>query len=121
MRDLKRNQQTVYYRLYEGQVEIKDDYGNATGTYDPKYSDKLESTLLCVSPNSGSASVYIFGSMTDYDRTMTTANIACEINENAILWLDGADVNGPHNYIVKKRAPWKNSVAFAIKQVNVSY
>lgn len=56
--------------------------------------------------------------MTDYDRTMTTSDTSCPITEKSILWLDGA--TGDHNYIVKKRAVWKNSIAFAIKEVTVS-
>ena len=61
-----------------------------------------------------------FGSLEDYDRTMTTADTKIAIDENAVLWVDGADTNGPYNYIVKRRAPWKNSVQFAIQQVKVS-
>lgn len=119
MRNLRRNLQTVFYKLYKGQQEIIDQYGNATGSYTPVYGE-LKSAMLCVSPNKGSSEVEQFGSLTDYDRTMTTADISCEIDEDSILWLDGADTNKPHNYIVKKRAPWKNSISFAVKEVKVS-
>lgn len=119
MRNLRRNQQTVFFRLYEGQEEIIGPYGNATGSYKPLYGD-LRSAALCVSPNKGSSEVQQFGSLEDYDRTMTTADTACPIDEDAILWLDGADTDGPYNYIVKKRAPWKNSISFAVKRVTVS-
>ena len=57
--------------------------------------------------------------MEDYDRTMTTTDTACPIDENTVLWLDGASTDEAHNYIVKKRAPWKNSVAYAVKKVTV--
>lgn len=119
MRNLRRNQQSVFFKLYKGQEEIIDQYGNATGSYKPLYSE-LQSAMLCVSPNKGSSEVQQFGSLEDYDRTMTTADTACPIDEDAILWLDGADTDGPYNYIVKKRAPWKNSVSYAIKHVTVS-
>lgn len=62
----------------------------------------------------------MFGTLTAYDRTMTTADTSLEIDEDDVLWVDGADTDGPWNYIVKKRAPWKNSVAYAIQQVTVS-
>ena len=75
---------------------------------------------LVVSPNKGSTETEQFGAILDYDRTMTTANVKVQIDENSVLWLDGADTNGPWNYVVKKRAPWKNSVQFAISQVAVS-
>ena len=119
MRDLRRNLSTVSFKLYEGQEEIVDEYGNATGSFDPKYG-ALQTAHLCVSSNKGSSETEMFGSLEDYDRTMTTADAACRIDENAVLWLDGADSAGPHNYIVKKRAPWKNSVSYAIKRVTVS-
>lgn len=119
MRSLLRNQQPVFFRLYEGQEEIVDQYGNATGTYVPVYSE-LMSAMLCVSPNKGTAESEQFGTLIDYDRTMTTADTSVLIDEGAVLWVDNADTQGPWNYIVKKRAPWKNSIQFAISQVSVS-
>jgi hypothetical protein len=119
MRNLARNTQPVFYRPYEGEEEIIDEYGNATGSYVPKYG-ALKSALLCVSPNKGTSEVEQFGSIEDYDRTMTTADPKCQIDENSVLWVDGADTSGPYNYIVKRKSPWKNSTQYAIKQVTVS-
>ena len=119
MRSLLRNQQPVFFKLYEGEEEITDEYGNPSGSFLPIYSS-LKSAMLCVSPNKGNSEVQQFGSLEDYDRTMTTADTKNAIDENAVLWVDGANTNGPYNYIVKRRAPWKNSVQFAIQQVKVS-
>ena len=119
MRNLRRNLSVVSFKLYGGQEEIVDEYGNVTGSFVPKYGS-LQTARLCVSPNKGSSESDMFGSLEDYDRTMTTADTACQIDENTILWLDGNPADGPHNYIVKKRAPWKNSVAYAIKRVTIS-
>lgn len=119
MRSLLRNQQPVFYKLQEGEEEIVDEYGNPTGSFIPIYSP-LKSAMLCVSPNKGNSEVQQFGSLEDYDRTMTTANTNVDIDENSVLWVDGADTEGPYNYIVKRRAPWKNSIQFAIQQVKVS-
>lgn len=118
MRSLLRNQQPVFYKLYEVQEEIIDEGGNPTGSPRAIYGD-LKSAYLCISPNKGDASIEPFGALTDYDRTMTTADTKCLIDEGSILWIDGADTKGPYNYYVKKRAPWKNSIAFAIKEVKV--
>lgn len=118
MRSLLRNQQPVFYRLYEGEKEIEID-GMPTGSFVPSYSD-LKSVMLCVSPNKGSSEVEQFGSTEDYDRTMTTADPKCPIDENAVLWVDGADTYGPWNYIVKEVGRWKNSTQYAIKRVTVS-
>lgn len=119
MRSLLRNQQPVFFKLYEGEEEIVDEYGNPTGSFLPVYSS-LKSAMLCVSPNKGNSEVQQFGSLEDYDRTMTTADTNIKIDENSVLWVDGANTEGPYNYIVKRRAPWKNSVQFAIQQVKVS-
>ena len=119
MRSLLRNQQPVFYKLYEGQEKIIDEYGNPTGSYIPIYSS-LKSAMLCVSPNKGNSEVEQFGSLEDYDRTATTADTTCQIDEDSVLWVDGADTSGPYNYIVKRKAPWKNSVQYAIKRVKVS-
>lgn len=119
MRSLLRNQQRVFFKLYEGEEEIVDEYGNPTGSFLPVYGP-LRSAMLCVSPNRGNSEVQQFGSLEDYDRTMTTADTKVAIDENSVLWVDGANTDGPYNYIVKRRAPWKNSVQFAIQQVKVS-
>lgn len=119
MRNLRSNVSPVFFKLYEGQKEIIDDNGNQTGSYAPKYSTMM-SAMLCVSPNKGNSEVQQFGSLEDYDRTMTTSDADCEIDENSVLWIDGADTGGPYNYIVKRRAPWKNSIQYAIKQVSVT-
>lgn len=103
-----------------GEEEILDEYGNNTGLFQPKYSE-LMSAMLTVSPNKGNSEVEQFGSLEDYDRTITTADPKCPITENSILWVDGADTEEPHNYIVKLVARWKNSTQYAIKKVEVSY
>lgn len=124
MRDLRKNQQTVYFRTYVDEggdpTPVYDDNGYETGYYLPIYSTALKLAQLCVSPNRGSSDVEQFGGFDDYDRTMTTADTSCEIDENSILWIDGADTSGSHNYIVKKKAVWKNSVQYLIKKVEVS-
>lgn len=119
MRDLLRNQQPVFFKLYEGAEEITDQFGNSTGQYLPKYSD-LKSVVLCVSPNKGTSETEQFGTITDYDRTMTTSNPNCPIDEGSVLWIDGVDTDGPWNYVVKAVSPWKNSMQYAIQEVNIS-
>lgn len=119
MRNFKANLEPVFYKLYMGEEEILDEYQNSTGLYLPTYSE-IKSTMMCVSPNKGSTEVYQFGTLLDYDRTMTTADTNCEIDEDDILWIDGADTDSPYNAIVKKKAQWKNSVQYAIKRVTIS-
>lgn len=116
MQNLARNDTVVWYCLYTGQTEIIDSYGNKTGTFTKTYGP-LQSAMLMVAPNKGDAYEAIFGTLKDYDRAMTTADTSCPIDEETILWLDNAPTSGPYTHYVKKRAPWKNSIAFAAKQV----
>lgn len=119
MQNLARNMSTVWYQVYEGQTEIIDSDGNKTGTFQDSYGD-LQSAPFMVSPNKGDATLELFGTLLDYDRTLTTADTALPIDEQTILWLDGAPTTGPYTHYVKRRAPWKNSLVFAVKQVEVS-
>lgn len=118
MRSFLANQQPVFYKLLIGQEEIIDQDGNDTGQFLPLYGP-LRSAMLCVSPNKGSTETEQFGALLDYDRTMTTADTGCEIDENAVLWVDNADTSGPYNAVVRLKAAWKNSVQYAIKRVTV--
>lgn len=118
MLSLARNASTVVYKMYVGQTEIMDEWGNSTGSFTPLYSEP-RIARMSISPNKGKAESEMFGSIDEYDRTMTTSDITCEINEDSILWLDCLDTSRPHNYIVVRRSPWKNSISYAIKRVDV--
>lgn len=119
MRNLRENLQVVFFRLFEGEEELKDQYGNSTSSMLPVYGE-LKSAMLCVSPNKGTSETEQFGSLEQYDRTMTTADTTCPIEEDTVLWVDGADTDDAWNYVVKQVAPWKNSISYAIAQVSVS-
>lgn len=119
-RNFARNCQPVFYKNYLGEQEIIDEAGNSTGVFAPTYSE-LKSVMLCVSPNKGTSEVEQFGSFADYDRTATSSNPNLDLDENSVLWVDNADTDGPHNYIVTKKAPWFNSTQLALKKVEVSY
>lgn len=119
MRNLMRNQSTVFYKNLVDMVEIVDEYGNVTGTYKKVYGE-LKKLNISVSANMGTSEYQTFGKNLDYDRTLSTADMGCDIDENSILWLDGADTDKPHNYVVKKRSATINQVLIAVKQVNVS-
>lgn len=119
MQNLSRNTSTVWFQVYIGQTEIIDEYGNKTGSFQDTYGP-LQSGQFMVSPNKGDATLEVFGTLLDYDRTMSTADTTCPVNEQTVLWLDGAPTTGPYTHYVKQRAPWKNSLVFAVKQVEVS-
>ena len=116
MRDLKRNQQTIWYSLLNVSVG-EDEWGN---TEDVKTYGEPVAINMSVSANKGEASQQAFGMDLDYDREMSTHDMSCPIDEYTHLWIDGRDINDTHNYIVKAVSKSLNCIRYAIKKVNVS-
>ena len=116
MRDLKRNQQTIWYSLLNVSAG-EDEWGN---TEDVKsYGDPI-SMKISVSGNRGEASEQAFGADLNYDREMSTHDMNCPIDEYTHLWVDGRDTTETHNYIVKAVSKTLNCIRYAIKKVDVS-
>ena len=116
MRDLKRNQQTIWYTLLEVTKDI-DNWGN---TIDVKVHGEPKQMKISLSANKGEASAQAFGTELDYDREMITHDMNCPINEYSRLWLDGRSITDTHNYVVKAVSKSLNCIRIAIKKVNVS-
>ncbi len=117
MRGLNRNKRKIYYALFEGETENKDENGNETGERTLIYSDPVE--LLCnVSSATGADVVEAFGNFTNYTRVMCVAARDCPIAEDSIIWF-GISPEEPHNYIVTRKADSKNGILYAIKEVRV--
>lgn len=115
MRDLKRNQSTVFYSLKSKTRDSVDRNGNPTYSYSEPIEGKFS-----LSPNQGEADMQPFGRDVDYDRNMITHDMNCEIDEYSHLWIDKDPNNESYNYIVKKVAKSLNCIKFAIKEVNTS-
>ena len=116
MRDLKRNQQTIWYSLLNVSAG-EDEWGN---TEDVKtYGDPIP-MHISVSGNKGEASAQAFGADLNYDREMSTHDMNCPIDEYTHLWIDGRDTADTHNYIVKAVSKTLNCIRYAIKKVDVS-
>ena len=116
MRDLKRNQQTVWYSLLSVSIDM-DEWGN---TADIKGYTPPESCQMSVSSDKGEASAQTFGTELQYDREMSTHNMDCPIDEHTHLWLDGRDITKTHNYVVAGVSKSLNCIRYAIRRVNVS-
>ena len=116
MRDIKRNQQTVWYSLRNVTVEA-DEWGNTVDVKDYGDPKKMQ---LSVSANKGSISAQAFGTDLNYDREMSTHNVNCPIDEYTHLWLDGRAITEPHNYEVVAVSKSLNCIRYAIRRVDVS-
>lgn len=124
MRCLVRNKTTFFYALHNGQTELIDEYGNATGQYEISYTAPKR---MCgnVSAAQGEIQSRQFGESESYDKVIVLDDVNTPIDEYSILWVDtlpkvvGGTTTTPHDYIVKKVARSLNSVSIAISKVAV--
>ena len=116
MRDLKRNQQIIWYALLS-QSAAEDEWGNTDNiqTY-----GEPQPVTMSVSGNKGEAAAQAFGADLRYDREMSTHDMTCPIDEYTHLWLDGRDLTATHNYEVAAVSKTLNCIRYAIRRVNVS-
>ena len=116
MRDLKRNQQTVFYALLNVSV-AEDEWGN---TENVKTYSVPKEIRMSISANRGEASAQAYGADLNYDREMSTHDMNCPIDEYTHLWLDGRNPTETHNYEVVAVSKSLNCIRYAIRRVNVS-
>lgn len=113
MRDLRRNQQTIWYAQYEGKQDVIRD-GYKTGQQTPVYSAPVQARVS-VSLATGRAAEEVFGTAVAYDRVMSTVQ-ALPIDENSRLWIDTAPDAKP-DYRVVRVAHGLNQHLYAIKRM----
>lgn len=133
MRCLIRNKRDFYFARFTEQVEIKDEWGNATGQYQVIYGSPVLMKAN-VSASQGEIQSRQFGESESYDKVIVLDDVNTPIDEYSILWVDSpprlnADgtlslnedggVATPHDYIVKKVARGLNTVSIAISKVTV--
>lgn len=116
MRSMQRSYRDLFYANLTGTESIKDEYGNDTLEVKNTYSSP---TLLRanVSANAGQEAVSVFGALTGYSRTISYCGESCPLDEGSLVWF-GADVTGPHNYVVVKVADSKNGYLIALREVS---
>jgi len=116
---LKRNKRPFWYALYGVETESQDADGNYTGETEIGYSAPVK-VKANISPATGQSNLEMFGNLTDYDRVIVTDDVNIPIDENSVLWIDADPQNGVHNYTVRRVARSLNSVAIAVRKVDVS-
>lgn len=121
MRNLNRNEQTIYYSLYSGSTENTKD-GLYTGEIVATYATPV-ALRASVSAARGAADIDLFGVNTSYSKTVIVDDVSCPIDEHSRLWIgrEPTDANGldvPHNYEVVRVAKSLNHIAYAVEQVD---
>ena len=118
MRNLIRNKRDLWYALQVGNTPILDDYGNDTLEVEVAFSSPLHFQAN-VSANVGQEAVEVFGSQTEYSRTVSIAGAECPLVEGCRVWF-GVEPNytaDNHNYTVARVADSKNGYLVALREV----
>lgn len=118
MRNLNRNKRKLWYATPAGNTPILDDYGNDTLEVEAVFSSPLY-LQANVSANVGQEAVEVFGSQTEYSRTVSIAGVDCPLVEGCRVWF-GVEPNPTadnHNYTVARVADSKNGYLVALREV----
>lgn len=119
MRNQAANQRTIYYANHLGIADVFDENGYRTGETDDFWTEP-QKLRINVSTVKGEVENEAFGGYLDYSRTLFTTNMDCEIKEGSRIWLSKDPAKKePHNYIVVRKADSKNTIRYAIKEVEV--
>lgn len=115
MRNLKKNQRVLYYAPYLGTRPIVDEYGNDTLEVEKIYGEPQKLNIN-YSTNTGQEVTSVFGSLTNYSRTICFTGESCPLKEKDILWIR-KDITEKANYEVLKVADSLNSWLLAIGEI----
>lgn len=115
MRNLKRNQRSLYVASLVATEPVVDEYGNETLEEKTIYGDPVR--IYCnVSANMGQEAVEVFGAQTEYSRTVSWAGGECPFSEGDRVWF-GVEPTEAHNYVVARVADSKNGFLVALREV----
>lgn len=118
MRGLMRNKRPIFYCNFAS-TEYEEVNGRKTGRRSVVYSN-VKTAYGTVSAPQGSASLDMFGTDEDYDKTLVFDTTNLEITENTVFWLDKPYAEGvAHDYIVRKVARHMNFMFVGCRKVNV--
>lgn len=118
MRNLIRNKRELWYAIQVGNAPILDEYGNDTLEVEGVFSSPLY-LLANVSANIGQEAVEVFGSQTEYSRTVSIAGVECPLVEGCRVWfgVEPDEYGANHNYTVARVADSKNGYLVALREV----
>ena len=124
MQNLARNERLFWYCLYAGKTPLVDENGFETSEYLVSYDTPVK-TFANISAATGSSQVETFGTLDNYDKVISTADMTCPIDENSVLFIDKdpeftEDGTPIYDYVVRRVAKSLNNISIAIRKVDVS-
>ncbi len=119
MRNLIRNKRELWYAIRVGSTPILDEYGNDTLEVEAVFSSPLY-LMANVSANIGQEAVEVFGSQTEYSRTVSITGLECPLVEGCRVWFGSApnEQENNYNYTVARVADSKNGYLVALREVS---
>ena len=119
MRNLVRNKRSLWYAVPVGSNPILDEYGNDTLEVETVFSSPLPFQAN-VSANVGVESVEVFGSQTEYSRTVSIIDHERPLTEGCRVWfrVEPNEQGTNYNYTVVRVADSKNSYLVALREVS---
>ena len=120
MRNLNRNKRGLWYAIQVDSTPILDEYGNDTLEVEAVFSSPLY-LRANVSANVGQEAVEVFGSQTDYNRTVSIAGSVCPLVEGCRVWFNKEpnEAGDDNNYVVARVADSKNGYLVAMREATV--
>ena len=118
MRNLIRNKRELWYAIQVGSSPLLDEYGNDTLEVEAVFSSPLP-FLANVSANVGQEAIEVFGSQTEYSRTVSIAGNKCPLVEGCRVWfsVEPNEAATNHNYTVARVADSKHGYLVALREV----
>lgn len=115
MRDLQRNQRTLWFASQQGVEPVLDEWGN----------DTLEVRVVWGEPRAMKANVsaamgeyaqQVFGDSSSYTRVVSLVAAPADLKEGCAVWF-GVSLEERHNYEVSRVADSKVGVLIALREV----
>lgn len=138
MRILSRNKQDVWFANRLSDSYVTDNNGLKTGEKMQTYGTPVKARMSVNA--SGSYDLELHGITSISDCNLITEDMTCSMDEQSIVWygilpthtetretivngetvMEQVEVPNPHNYVVVKKVPSLNCIAYALKEVDVS-
>ena len=117
MRNLNRNKRGLWYAVQVDSTPILDEYGNDTLEVEAVFSSPLY-LKANVSANVGQEAVEVFGSQTDYSRTVSITGPVCPLVDGCRVWFgkEPNETGDDNNYVVARVADSKNGFLIAMRE-----
>lgn len=147
MRTLKKNRQDVWFAVHLSKTPVRDANGHRSGENSQTYGEPQKASMSWADASgaiglgsSGMATLELYGIVTNYTAKAITEDMNCEMDKDSKVWhgieptktvtvtrtengetiTEEQEVPVPHNYVVVRKVPSLNLIAYYLREVNAS-